>query len=80
MHLVRSSQKGDCRLDDPFLPTGGGITEIRLEQVVRDHGVEAGVDDAAVTLANLVDGGLHVVIDTACSRRLNNDPGRTAVF
>ena len=33
---------------------------------MRDHGVETGVDDAAIAFADLIDGGLHVVVNATC--------------
>ena len=50
-------------LDNALLPASGAVAELRLEQVVARHGLEAGVDRAALALANLVDSCLHVVVD-----------------
>ncbi len=41
------------------------MAEIGLEQVVRDHGMETGVDDPSVALADLVHRRLHVVVNAA---------------
>ena len=50
-------------LDDTLLPAAGHVAEVGVDQVVRAHGREALVDDAALALLDLVDGRLHVVVD-----------------
>ena len=55
----------DVLLDNAFLPAGGPVAELGVEQVVAAHGVEAGVDGALFAMPDLVDGGLHVVVDAA---------------
>ena len=50
-------------LHHPLFPTRGDIAEVGVEQVVRTHGQEARIDHPAFTLADLVHGRLHVVID-----------------
>ena len=52
-------------LDHPLLPARGDVTEVGIEQVVRAHHREAGVDDPAFALLDLVDRRLHVVVDAA---------------
>jgi hypothetical protein len=52
-------------LDDSLLPATGNVAEVGIEQVVRAHHREPGIDDSALTLLDLVDGGLHVVVDAA---------------
>ena len=52
-------------LDHAFLPTAGDVAKVSVKQVVRAHHGKAGVDDAALALLDLVDGGLHVVVDAA---------------
>jgi hypothetical protein len=51
-------------LNDALLPAGGTVAEFRLEQVMAAHCLEAGVDRALLA-ADLVHGGLHVVVDAA---------------
>ena len=46
-------------LDNAFLPAGGDIAEVRIEQVVRGHGREARINDATLAFLYLVDGRLH---------------------
>ena len=55
----------DVLLDLPLLPAGGRIAELGLEQEVADHGREAGVDLPLLAATDLIDGGLHVVVDAA---------------
>ena len=50
-------------LDDALLPAGGPIAKLRLEQVVACHRLKAQVDLALLAAADLIDGGLHVVVD-----------------
>jgi len=57
-------------LDHALLPTRSYVAEVRVDQVVRAHGCEALVDDAALALLDLVHRRLHVVVDAA--------PGYTA--
>jgi len=52
-------------LDDALLPTGSAIAELRLEQVVPTHRLEAGVDGAFLAAADPVHRRLHVVVDAA---------------
>src|SRR6185437_11807317 len=52
----------DVLLNDAFLPAGRTVAELRLEQVVAAHRMEARVDSSLLTRPNLIDGGLHVVI------------------
>src|SRR5207247_9533221 len=40
-------------LDDSLLPTGGDVTEVGIEQVVRAHHRKARVDDPALALLDL---------------------------
>lgn len=42
---------------------GGGITKLRLEQEVADHGPEAGVDQALLASTHFIDRRLHVVVN-----------------
>ena len=55
----------DVLFNNAFLPASGPVAELGIEQVVAAHGVEAGVDGALLAMADLVDGGLHVVVDAA---------------
>ena len=55
----------DVLLDLPFLPAGGRVAELGLEQEVADHGREAGVDLTLLSATDLVDRGSHVVVDAA---------------
>ena len=55
----------DVLLDLPFLPAGGRVAELGLEQEVADHGREAGVDLTLLAATDLVDRGSHVVVDAA---------------
>ena len=41
-------------LDGSLLPTTGDVAEVGIEQVVRAHHGEAGVDDSALALLDLV--------------------------
>jgi len=41
----------------------GHVAEVRIEQVMRAHHGKPGIDRAAFTLVDLVDSGLHVVVD-----------------
>ena len=50
-------------LDDAFLPAGGDVAEVRIEQVVRGHRRKALIDDPRLALLDLVHRGLHVVVD-----------------
>jgi hypothetical protein len=52
-------------LDLALLPAGRRVAELGFEQVVADHGLEARVDVALLAAPDLVDGGLHVVVDAA---------------
>jgi hypothetical protein len=52
-------------LDDALLPAAGDVAEVGVDQVVRAHGREALVDDAALALLDLVHRRLHVVVDAA---------------
>ena len=52
-------------LDDAFLPATGDVAEVGIEQIVRGHGGKARIDDPPLALLDLVDGGLHVVVDAA---------------
>ena len=52
-------------LDDTLLPAAGNVAEVGLDQVVRAHGREALVDDAALAFLDLVDRSLHVVVNAA---------------
>ena len=54
-------------LNDAFLPPRGDVAEISIKQVMAAHGLKASVDHARFALLDLVDGGLHVVIDAAPS-------------
>ena len=47
----------------PLLPPGGGIAKFGLEQVVADHGVETLVYLPLLPPTDLIDSGLHVVVD-----------------
>src|SRR3984885_15271319 len=53
----------DVFLDLPLLPAGSRIAELRLEQEVADHGLEARVDLALLSAADLVDGSSHIVVN-----------------
>lgn len=48
-----------------LLPARGRIAELRLEQIVAHHRLEALVDQPRLAPADPVHGGLHVVVDTA---------------
>ena len=52
-------------LDLPLLPPGCRITELGLEQIMAHHREEAGVDGSTLAAPDLVDRGVHVVIDAA---------------
>ena len=52
-------------LDNALLPAAGDVAEVGVEQVVRAHRREPLVDDPPLALLDLVDGGLHVVVDAA---------------
>jgi hypothetical protein len=49
----------------PFSQPEATLQKSGVEQVVRAHHREALVDDAALALLDLVDRGLHVVVDAA---------------
>ncbi len=50
-------------LDLALLPAGRRVAELGLVQIVADHGDEAAVHRARLAAADLVYGGLHVVVD-----------------
>src|SRR6478736_6356521 len=52
-------------LDLSFLPAGGRIAELGLEQVVAGHCHEADVDVALLATADPIDCRAHVVVDAA---------------
>ena len=54
-------------LNDAFLPPRGDVAEISIKQVMAAHGLKASVDHALFAFLDLVDSGLHVVIDPATS-------------
>jgi hypothetical protein len=53
----------DILLDLAFLPAGGTVAELGLEQIVARHRREAGVDRALLARADAIDCGAHVVVD-----------------
>ncbi|MCY1246125.1 hypothetical protein D9M72_593310 [compost metagenome] len=55
----------DVLFNDAFFPAGSDVAEVRVEQVVRTHHGKPSIDRAALTLVDLVDSGLHVVVDAA---------------
>ena len=70
MPLGRFSQNASAPvlyvlLHDAFLPTGGSVAELVLEQVVARHRLKAGVDGTLFALAHFVDSRSHVVVDAA---------------
>jgi len=52
-------------LDLSLLPAGCRIAELGFEEIVAGHRLEADIDVAILAAANLVDRGLHVVVDAA---------------
>lgn len=48
-----------------FLPTRCWITELRIKQVVADHGSEPLIDPALFATPHRIHSGLHVVVDAA---------------
>src|SRR5258708_39061858 len=50
-------------LDLALLPTGGGRTKLRLEQVVTDHCRKAGVDIPCLAGLRAIHGRLHIVVN-----------------
>ena len=52
-------------LDNAFLPARGHVAEVRIEQVMAAHGRKASINHALFALLDLVDSGLHVVVDAA---------------
>jgi hypothetical protein len=52
-------------LDLAFLPTRRDIAEFRVEQIMRRHHAEAGVDDPRLPLADLVHRRFHIVVDAS---------------
>ena len=52
-------------LDNALLPAAGDVAEVRIEQVVRGHRGKSGVHNPPLANADLVDRGLHVVVNTA---------------
>jgi hypothetical protein len=55
----------DVLLDLSLLPARCRIAELGFEEVVAGHGHEADVDVALLAASDLVDRGLHVVVDAA---------------
>jgi hypothetical protein len=55
----------DVLLHDALLPARGDVAEVGVEQVVRGHGGKARVDHPRLARLDLVNGGLHVVVDAA---------------
>ena len=51
-------------LNDALLPPGCAVTELRIEQIVAAHGLEAGIDGVLLTPPDTVYGGLHVVVNS----------------
>jgi len=49
----------------PLLPAGRRITELGLQQVMADHGLEALVDRTLLAATDLIHGRFHVVVDPA---------------
>ena len=54
----------DVLLNLSFLPACGAIAEVRLEEIVAGHRLEAQIDAAFLAAANLVHGGAHIVVNT----------------
>jgi len=62
-------------LDLALLPAESRITELGLEQVVADHRGKASVDVAQLAAADLVHGGLHVVVDATVRHATEHGKG-----
>jgi hypothetical protein len=50
------------------LPTRRRIAELRIEQILADHGEEPRIDLAVLAMANPVNGRAHIVVDSAPRR------------
>ncbi len=62
-------------LDLALLPSRCGIAELSIEHVVIDHDLEALVYVPGLALSDLVDGGLHVVVDAASGHAAQHNKG-----
>src|SRR3546814_557769 len=53
----------DVLLDLTLFPACCRVTELGLEQIMTDHGEEAGVDGSGLAAPDLVHGGAHIVVN-----------------
>src|SRR3546814_19046969 len=53
----------DVLLDLTLFPACCRVTELGLEQIMTDHGEEAGVDGSGLAAPALVHGGAHIVVN-----------------
>src|SRR3546814_14124565 len=53
----------DVLLDLTLFPACCRVTELGLEQIMTDHGEEAGVDGSGLAAPDLFHGGAHIVVN-----------------
>src|SRR3546814_2546583 len=53
----------DVLLDLTLFPACCRVTELGLEQIMTDHGEEAGVAGSSLAATDLVHGGAHIVVN-----------------
>jgi hypothetical protein len=64
-------------LDSPFLPAGGDIAEVGIEEIVRGHGRKAGIDGAGFAATrHAIHRRFHIVVDA--TTRDATETGQTA--